>query len=514
MAVADTEYYDLLNVKPDADDSQLKKGYRLQAIKWHPDKNPSPDAEEKFKDISIAYQTLSDPNSRAWYDKYGKKSGESAQEAPEDPSEFFAKAFGGEAFRDYIGEISLMKEMTSRADVMMTDEERAEMEAAGLQSPSGARTPSGVSGANASPTSPTTGATPGTTSPRRSHDAAAPGRPTSPFAAAGSPTTATSAGLGAGAGATPAYTGGLHVSSPNSEKPSPSPSSSALNAGAGGPASPTQLSAAELKAEREKEKARRAEQKAKLRELDEERRKETEARIAMLTIKLKERITPFVNAKHPGDENDRETIAFREKMHKEAEDLKIESFGVEILHTIGNVYIMKATSFMKSRKFLGIPGFFSRMKERGALVKDVWGLAMGVHGIMDDMKQLQNGELPQEELRALEADLTGKILLASWRGTRFEITQILREVVDNVLHEKGLTDDVLVKRAKAIMLIGVVFKSAQPDESEEERRELERLVAEAAKPKKKAKKEKAPAAASSGTPPGTTPTVEVPPPKA
>jgi hypothetical protein len=44
---------------------------------------------------------------------------------------------------------------------------------------------------------------------------------------------------------------------------------------------------------------------------------------------------------------------------------------------------------------------------------------------------------------------------------------------------------------QAIMLIGVVFKSTQPDESEEERRELERLVAEAAKPKKKAKKEKA-----------------------
>lgn len=44
--------------------------------------------------------------------------------------------------------------------------------------------------------------------------------------------------------------------------------------------------------------------------------------------------------------------------------------------------------------------------------------------------------------------MTVQILLASWRGTRFEITQILREVVDNVLHEKGLTDDVLVKRAK------------------------------------------------------------------
>ena|ERR1700733_12192220 len=111
----------------------------------------------------------------------------------------------------------------------------------------------------------------------------------------------------------------------------------------------------------------------------------------MLSAKLKERIEPLVRAKDPGAENDPETIAFRNKMHKEADDLKIESFGVEILHTIGaflhlqaragswkpierptgNVYIMKATSFMKSRKFLGIPGFWSRMKERGSMVKDV-----------------------------------------------------------------------------------------------------------------------------------------------
>jgi hypothetical protein len=61
---------------------------------------------------------------------------------------------------------------------------------------------------------------------------------------------------------------------------------------------------------------------------------------------------------------------------------------------------------------------------------------------------------------------------------------------------------------QGIMLIGVVFKSTQPDETEEERRELERLVAEAAKPKKKARKEKGPA----HTPPqNLAPSGELPP---
>jgi len=40
----------------------------------------------------------------------------------------------------------------------------------------------------------------------------------------------------------------------------------------------------------------------------------------------------------------------------------------------GNVYMMKATSSLKSRKFLGIPGVFSRLREKGAMVKDAWGL--------------------------------------------------------------------------------------------------------------------------------------------
>lgn len=48
---------------------------------------------------------------------------------------------------------------------------------------------------------------------------------------------------------------------------------------------------------------------------------------------------------------------------------------------------------------------------------------------MQDMdRMLAKGEIPEEEMKALEMDVTGKIMLASWRGTRFEVVQVLREV--------------------------------------------------------------------------------------
>ena len=86
------------------------------------------------------------------------------------------------------------------------------------------------------------------------------------------------------------------------------------------------------------------------------------------------------------------------------------------------------------------------------------------------------GDVAEEELRALEMDVTGKILLASWRGARLEVVQVVREVCDNVLKEPGVSDAVLVNRAKGLLLLGAIFKSTVPDESDEERRELERCA--------------------------------------
>jgi hypothetical protein len=95
-------------------------------------------------------------------------------------------------------------------------------------------------------------------------------------------------------------------------------------------------------------------QKVKLKEIEDDRRRELKERVDVLATKLLERLRPFVESERPGADGDAGTLAFEAKIGREVEDLKLESFGVELLHAIGGVYFMKATSFMKSKKFLGM----------------------------------------------------------------------------------------------------------------------------------------------------------------
>ena len=70
----DTKFYDILNVKPDAEPETIKKSYKKLALKWHPDRNSKnkEEAEKKFKEIAHAYEILSDEKKRKLYDEMGE----------------------------------------------------------------------------------------------------------------------------------------------------------------------------------------------------------------------------------------------------------------------------------------------------------------------------------------------------------------------------------------------------------------------------------------------------------
>lgn len=449
--VVDTTYYDLLSIETTATSLDIKKAYRKAAIRLHPDKNPDdPDAAAKFQEVGQAYQVLSDEQLRRKYDKYGIQ--ESIPlEGFEDPAEFFSMIFGGEAFKDWIGELTLLLELSKTAELSET-EKKGEKDSKGEDLESEA-TPSGEQ-------------------KKLSHAA--------------------------------------HEESLSTED----------------------------EEKRKKEELEKFEEECRVKKL------ETRAELAK---KLVDKLSLLTET----DMKDDVIESFKAKMNYEAESLKVESFGLEILHTMGHVYKSKAKIFLKSQTFFGWGGLWLSIKEKGGVVKDTFrtvSAALDAQRTMEEYAQMQQDneyhaqkekeeeeakhkaeqemekleeELEEvqrqkeeeqkdgesaaddgkketrveppshtpEELAEMEKYLLAKVLAAAWNGSKFEIQGTLRAVCDAVLEDESLMLTERINRAKALKLMGEVFCTVTRTEQEdEEARVFEELVAEAGKKREKKKK--------------------------
>jgi hypothetical protein len=356
----------------------------------------------------------------------------------EDPAEFFSAVFGGDAFVDLIGELTLMKDLTHTMDVTMEQMEEEQLAANAEEKLN--------------------------ILPDKDREAMAGSRTESPAFAAPPP---------------PSYAHASAAEESSTPPPLP-PRSEEKSSGTSTPRrhlgqqaimdrseEDARMDAAGLTAEekelRKKEKRKGGltkEQQEKLEAYERERKKAREERVETLAKKLIDRISIWTET----DKRPDVTKAFEEKMRLEVENLKMESFGIEILHAIGTTYLQKATSFLKSQKFLGISGFFSRLKDKGTNAKEIWttiSTAIDAQLTMEEMAKMEEkgGQDWTDEKKAeFERKVTGKIIAAAWRGSKFEIQGVLRDVCDRVLNDKSVKLEKRVDRAHALVLAGTIYQ--------------------------------------------------------
>ncbi|KZT20702.1 DnaJ-domain-containing protein [Neolentinus lepideus HHB14362 ss-1] len=362
----ETRYYEILSVPVDATTDDIKKAYRRLAIKLHPDKNPNdPEAEERFKELAIAYQTLSDPQLRKKYNEFGPK-----ESAPEggyvDPEEIFGSIFGGERFVPIIGHISLARDM--KAAMQEADEEQE--------------------------------------APQVERDAK--GRP---------------------------------VVSP------------------------------EEKAKKEEKARKDAAEKA-------EARKE---RVDKLVENLERKLGIFTeSATGPGD---RDVMrSWREICALEAEDLKRESYGAELLNAIGFVYVSKAKAHMATNQtFMGVGGWLHNVQGKYHVFSETVSTlrsAIELKTVFDQLAAAEKaGNLSPEEKKRLEEQAAEKGLQALFKGAKLEIESVLRETCERVLTDPSIPRSKAELRAVALQVLGEAYLNVRK-EGEDGREESEYVKVE------------------------------------
>ncbi|RKP07015.1 X-domain of DnaJ-containing-domain-containing protein [Thamnocephalis sphaerospora] len=214
----------------------------------------------------------------------------------------------------------------------------------------------------------------------------------------------------------------------------------------------------------EEKKKKQEEMQAEVRKI---REKEHAERVETLVKNLISKLNVFTESERTQESLD----AFREIQKIEAEELKQESHGVELLNAIGYTYLSKASQYAGKHAMFGLPGFYLRMREKTHIISETVSTIRSAVDLQRSFQELQKadeeGTLEGEARVKLEEAAARQGLRAMWKGSKLEVQSVLREVCDRVLSDPSVTKEKHGERAIALKTLGEVYCAVKADAVEQ-----------------------------------------------
>lgn len=159
---------------------------------------------------------------------------------------------------------------------------------------------------------------------------------------------------------------------------------------------------------------------------------------------------------------------FRQKIICEIEELKYENLGVEIIHTVGNIYSLKAKRYLDSQKSYRI---FNFAKETGHFFSDtnskfsdicfVVKLETQILKTNNSLDEADKNGICQSEKDQLKQEYSTKYLNYLWQHSRLEVTCVIRQVCDRILGDTIIPKSILMSRARGLKIIGDLYLACE-----------------------------------------------------
>ncbi|CAO3595096.1 unnamed protein product [Absidia cylindrospora] len=210
---------------------------------------------------------------------------------------------------------------------------------------------------------------------------------------------------------------------------------------------------AEEKAEKEAQKAKSEQERAEVRT----------KRVDTLAEKLINKLSLYTELP---DASEASVQAFKSIVQLEAEELKSENYGVELLHAIGYTYLAKANQYLGKNVAFGLGGMFHSVKEKGYIFSETVGTlrtALDLQSCFSELQKAEEKGLPEEERQKLEEEAAAKGLQAIWRGSKLEVESVLRDVCDKVLADPTASRETRKQRAIGLRMIGTLYQKVKAD---------------------------------------------------